>query len=151
MRIGIVISAQGGVLAKLLTPFLFGAGGPIAGGRQGMSWIALDDLIAAITFAIDNENISGALNATAPAPLSNRDFGRVLARVLHRPFLAPLPAFVVRAIFGEMGEELLLQGAFVQPKKLLEHGFRFDFPKLESVLRFELGRMKNNSTSTTEK
>ena len=151
MRIGIVISAQGGVLAKLLTPFLFGAGGPIAGGRQGMSWIALDDLIAAITFAIDNENISGALNATAPAPLSNRDFGGVLARVLHRPFLAPLPAFVVRAIFGEMGEELLLQGAFVQPKKLLEHGFRFDFPKLESVLRFELGRMKNNSTSTTEK
>ena len=151
MRIGIVISAQGGVLAKLLTPFLFGAGGPIAGGRQGMSWIALDDLIAAITFAIDNENISGALNATAPAPLSNRDFGGVLARVLHRPFLAPLPAFVVRAIFGEMGEELLLQGAFVQPKKLLEHGFRFDFPKLESVLRFELGRMKKNSTSTTEK
>ena len=151
MRIGIVISAQGGVLTKLLTPFLLGAGGPIAGGRQGMSWIALDDLIAAITFAIDNENISGALNATAPAPLSNRDFGRVLARVLHRPFLAPLPAFVVRAIFGEMGEELLLQGAFVQPKKLLEHGFRFDFPKLESVLRFELGRMKNNSTSTTEK
>ena len=151
MRIGIVISAQGGVLAKLLTPFLFGAGGPIAGGRQGMSWIALDDLIAAITFAIDNENISGALNATAPAPLSNRDFGLVLARVLHRPFLAPLPAFVVRAIFGEMGEELLLQGAFVQPKKLLEHGFRFDFPKLESVLRFELGRMKKNSTSTTEK
>ncbi|MEI6273257.1 MAG: TIGR01777 family oxidoreductase [Phycisphaerae bacterium] len=151
MRIGIVISAQGGVLAKLLTPFLLGAGGPIAGGRQGMSWIALDDLLAAITFAIDNENISGALNATAPAPLSNRDFGRVLARVLHRPFLAPLPAFVVRAIFGEMGQELLLQGAFVQPKKLLEHGFRFDFPKLESVLRFELGRMKNNSTSTTEK
>ena len=151
MRIGIVISAQGGVLAKLLTPFLFGAGGPIAGGRQGMSWIALDDLIAAITFAIDNENISGALNATAPAPLSNRDFGGVLARVLHRPFLAPLPAFVVRAIFGEMGEELLLQGAFVQPKKLLEHGFRFDFPKLESVLRFELGRMKKNSTTTTEK
>ena len=151
MRIGIVISAQGGVLAKLLTPFLLGAGGPIAGGRQGMSWIALDDLIAAITFAIDNENISGALNATAPAPLSNRDFGGILARVLHRPFLAPLPAFVVRAIFGEMGEELLLQGAFVQPKKLLEHGFRFDFPKLESVLRFELGRMKNNSTSTTEK
>ena len=151
MRIGIVISAQGGVLAKLLTPFLLGAGGPIAGGRQGMSWIALDDLIAAITFAIDNENISGPLNATAPMPLSNRDFGGVLARVLHRPFLAPLPAFVVRAIFGEMGEELLLQGAFVQPKKLLEHGFRFDFPKLESVLRFELGRMKKNSTSTTEK
>jgi uncharacterized protein (TIGR01777 family) len=151
MRIGIVISAQGGVLAKLLTPFLLGAGGPIAGGRQGMSWIALDDLIAAITFAIDNENISGALNATAPMPLSNRDFGGVLARVLHRPFLAPLPAFVVRAIFGEMGEELLLQGAFVQPKKLLAHGFRFDFPKLESVLRFELGRMKNNSTSTTAK
>ena len=151
MRIGIVISAQGGVLTKLLTPFLLGAGGPIAGGRQGMSWIALDDLLAAITFAIDNENISGALNATAPAPLSNRDFGRVLARVLHRPFLAPLPAFVVRAIFGEMGQELLLQGAFVQPKKLLEHGFRFDFPKLESVLRFELGKMKNNSTSTTEK
>ena len=151
MRIGIVISAQGGVLGKLLTPFLLGAGGPIAGGRQGMSWIALDDLIAAITFAIDNENISGALNATAPTPLSNRDFGRELARVLHRPFLAPLPAFVVRAIFGEMGKELLLRGAFVQPKKLLEHGFRFDFPKLESVLRFELGRMKKNSTSTTEK
>ena len=148
VRIGIVITAQGGVLARLLTPFLFGAGGPIGSGRQGMSWIALDDLIAAITFAIDNENISGALNATAPTPLSNRDFGRELARVLHRPFLAPLPAFVVRAIFGEMGKELLLRGAFVQPKKLLEHGFRFDFPTLESVLRFELGKMKNNSNVT---
>ncbi len=151
MRIGIVISAQGGVLARLLTPFLLGAGGPIAGGRQGMSWIALDDLIAAIAFAIDNDSISGALNATAPTPLSNRDFGRELARVLHRPFLAPLPACMVRAIFGEMGKELLLRGAFVQPKKLLEHGFRFDFPKLESVLRFELGRMKNNSISAKAK
>ncbi|MCE9619059.1 MAG: TIGR01777 family oxidoreductase [Planctomycetes bacterium] len=141
LRIGVVVTAQGGVLGKLLTPFKCGLGGPVGDGRQGMSWIALDDLLAAIQFAIDTPGISGPVNATAPPPLSNREFGRELARTLHRPFVFPLPAFVVRTLFGEMGSELLLGGAFVEPKKLLAHGFRFNLPTLRSALQFELGRM----------
>ncbi len=140
LRIGIVIAAQGGVLPRLAAPFALGAGGPVGDGRQGMSWIALDDLLAAIQFAIDRRELDGAVNATAPAPLSNRDFGRCLASVLRRPFLLPLPAPAVRMLLGEMGQALLLDGAFVTPGQLLAHGFRFDFPSLENALRFELGR-----------
>jgi uncharacterized protein (TIGR01777 family) len=142
LRIGLVIAAAGGVLAKLRTPFSLGLGGPVGSGRQGMSWIALDDLIASVLHCIKHEQISGAVNAVAPDPRSNRDFGRTLGHVLRRPAFAPLPAPVVSALFGEMGRELLLRGAFVQPKRLLETGFRFDHPKLQHVLAFELGKMR---------
>ena len=143
LRIGLVLTAAGGVLAKLRTPFSLGLGGPVGTGRQGMSWIAMDDLLAAVLHCIRSPGLSGAVNAVAPDPRSNGDFGRALGRVLRRPAIAPLPAAVVSAIFGEMGRELLLRGAFVQPRRLLESGFRFDLPRLEQALEFELGRVKD--------
>jgi uncharacterized protein (TIGR01777 family) len=140
LRIGMVLAADGGALKALLTPFSLGLGGPVGSGRQGMSWIALDDLLAAMLFVIRRPEVSGPVNATAPEPVDNRTFGRTLGRVLRRPALAPLPAPVVKALFGAMGSELLLAGAFVRPARLESAGFRFDFPTLETALRFELGR-----------
>jgi len=143
LRIGLVLAAAGGVLAKLRTPFALGLGGPVGTGRQGMSWIALDDLLAAILFCVQDGRVAGAVNAVSPDPRSNRDFGRALGAVLHRPAVMPLPAAAVSVMFGEMGRELLLRGAFVQPRRLLELGFRFDLPRLEQALAFELGRVRD--------
>jgi uncharacterized protein (TIGR01777 family) len=141
LRVGIVIAAAGGALAKMRLPFQLGAGGPIGSGRQGMSWIALDDLIGALAFCMMNTGIAGAVNGVAPHALPQRGFARVLGRVLHRPAVAPLPAFVVRAMFGEMGQRLLLEGAFVRPAVLESQGYRFAYPSLEQALRLELGRL----------
>jgi uncharacterized protein (TIGR01777 family) len=141
LRVGIVISAAGGALAKMRLPFALGAGGPIGSGRQGMSWIALDDLIGALAFSMMNPAIAGPVNGVAPHALPQRGFARILGRVLGRPAFAPLPAFVVRAMFGEMGQRLLLEGAFVRPSVLEAQGFRFAYPSLEQALRLELGRL----------
>lgn len=141
IRIGIVLSARGGALAKLLTPFRMGLGGPVGSGAQGMSWIDLDDLLGAIRFAI-GADLHGPVNAVAPAPCSNAEFGRALGRVLGRPASMPLPAAAVRAMFGEMGERLLLEGAFVAPAKLSAAGFRWSLPALEDAIRFETGRFR---------
>jgi len=140
LRIGVVVSATGGIVARLRMPFSLGLGGPVGHGRQAMPWISLDDLIAAILWAIRREDLSGPVNAVAPQARSNRTFGRDLARALRRPFLAPLPAFVVKAIFGRMGRELLLGGAPVVPRRLGESGFRFDFETVDRALAFEFGR-----------
>jgi hypothetical protein len=140
VRFGTVLSAEGGALAKLVPPFLLGAGGPLGSGRQGMSWVALDDAIGIVHFLLHRDDLAGAFNATAPDAVPQREFARTLGRVLRRPAIAPLPSPVVRAIFGKMGERLLLEGAFVKPRKLLEAGFRFRHPGLEEALRFELGR-----------
>jgi len=141
LRVGVVMSAAGGALAKMRLPFLLGAGGPIGSGRQGMSWISLDDLIAAAAFVMMDPSVSGPVNGVAPNALPQRGFARVLGRVLGRPSFAPLPAPVVRAMFGEMGQRLLLEGAFVRPAVLESHGFRFAHPSLEQALRLELGRL----------
>ena len=140
LRTGVVLSAAGGALAKMLPAFRMGAGGPIGSGSQGFSWIALDDLLGAVLFAIRSEALAGPVNAVAPSSLPQRGFASVLGRVLSRPAFAPLPAIVVRAMFGEMGQRLLLEGAFVRPAALESQGFRFAFPSLEQALRFELGR-----------
>jgi uncharacterized protein (TIGR01777 family) len=142
MRIGIVLNARTGVLGSMRLPFLFGAGGRVGSGRQGMSWIHLDDLVAAIQFAIEEKTVSGAVNAVSPRPVAQIDFARALARVLHRPCIAPLPAPIVRLMFGEMGSELLLSGQFVHPKVLLEHGFRFGYATIDDALSFAFGKMK---------
>jgi uncharacterized protein (TIGR01777 family) len=139
-RIGMVLAADGGALGQLLDPFTLGLGGPVGTGRQGMSWIALDDLLASILFAITTPSLEGPFNAVAPEPVSNAEFGRTLGRVLRRPAFLPLPGFAVKTLFGAMGEELLLGGAFVVPRALERAGFRFDHPSLESALRFALGR-----------
>ncbi len=139
LRIGIVLTLRGGMLARLRTPFSLGLGGPVGSGRQVLSWIHLDDLLGAIRFVLSSD-VRGPVNAVGPHPVSNRDFGRALGRALSRPAIAPLPAFAVKALFGEMGETLILQGARVLPAALQRAGFVWQLPDLEQALRFELGR-----------
>ncbi|MGE0479369.1 MAG: TIGR01777 family oxidoreductase [Phycisphaerae bacterium] len=139
LRIGVVLSPRGGALAQLLAPFRAGLGGVVGDGRQYMSWIALDDLVGLIQFAIFNDALRGPLNATAPNPVTNHEFTKALGRVLHRPTVVPLPAFAVKLMFGEMGETLLLAGQRVLPARALAAGFQFFHPELEDALRFELG------------
>lgn len=139
-RIGLVMSARGGALAKMLTPFRCGVGGPIGGGRQWQSWIQLDDLLDVIHQAIMDERMSGPVNAVAPHAVRQAEFARVLGHVLHRPAIVPLPSFAVSLLFGEMGRTLLLGGVRVAPQKLTDLGFCFRFSDLEAALRFELGR-----------
>ncbi|MCH9045002.1 MAG: TIGR01777 family protein [SAR324 cluster bacterium] len=139
LRIGVVLAAEGGALQKMLPPFRLGLGGPLGNGRQFMSWIALEDLIGVIQQGIFDETLRGPVNAVAPEAVTNRDFGRMLGRVLRRPAAAPLPAGVVRLVFGEMGQALLLEGQRVLPKRLQAAGFEYVFPGLEGALRSELG------------
>jgi uncharacterized protein len=140
LRTGIVLSPQGGALAKLLLPFRLGLGGRVGSGAQVFSWIALEDVLGAIHFALRTEQVAGPVNLTAPEPVTNAAFTRVLGRVLQRPTVAAVPAPVVRMAFGQMGEESLLAGASVVPRALLDAGFRFRWPGLEEALRFALGK-----------
>jgi len=135
LRIGVVLAENGGALEKMLTPFKLGVGGTIGSGKQWMSWIALDDLIKIIHFAIENENLHGAVNAVAPNPVINEEFTKTLGKVLHRPTVLPVPEFAIKLLFGEMGETLLLQGARVLPKKLEDIGFEFEFTNLEQTMK----------------
>ncbi|MGI8669248.1 MAG: TIGR01777 family oxidoreductase [Aridibacter sp.] len=137
-RIGVVLSKDGGALGKMLTPFKFGVGGTIGSGEQWMSWIAIDDLVRIFHFALENENLTGAINATAPNPVNNEEFTDTLGNVLHRPTILPVPAFGIKLLFGEMGEKLLLEGCRVIPQKLLDAGFEFEHPKLEEAIRYVL-------------
>ncbi len=138
LRIGVVISKRGGALAEMLAPFRMGAGGPLGSGKQWMSWIALDDLVAAMEFAIGAQELSGPVNAAAPGAVTNREFARCMGRVLRRPAILPLPAFAIRAMFGEMGTELLLSSTRVMPTKLVDAGFEFRYPDLHAALVAEL-------------
>jgi NAD dependent epimerase/dehydratase family enzyme len=140
LRIGVVLSAHGGALSRMLPPFRMGVGGVIGSGRQVISWIALDDLVSAIQFVLANPMLTGPVNAVAPEPATNRELTKTLGRVLGRPTILPLPAFAARLAFGEMANELLLGGARVEPKALLEAGFSFAYPRLEPALRHVLGR-----------
>lgn len=134
MRTGIVLSSQGGALAKMLTPFRVGIGGRIGDGRQQMSWISLDDLVSMYVFAVENESVTGPVNAVAPEPVSNNDFTRTLGKVLGRPTIFPLPAAVVKTLFGEMGEETVLSDLAVLPAKLKALGFAWQHAELEAAL-----------------
>ncbi|HET9298709.1 MAG TPA: TIGR01777 family oxidoreductase, partial [Candidatus Polarisedimenticolaceae bacterium] len=139
LRTGVVLSVRGGMLARVRLPFLAGLGGPIGSGEQPLSWIALDDLLDVFLLALTDLNLAGPVNAVAPEPTTNRRFTAALARVLRRPAVVPLPGFVVRAVFGEMGEELLLSGQAVRPARLQTLGFRWRTPALEQALAWELG------------
>ena len=134
LRFGVVLSAKGGALAKMLPPFKAGLGGPVGSGRQFMSWIALDDAIGAIRSLLNTDSLAGPVNVVAPESVTNRKFARTLGRVLGRPALLPMPAFAVRLVFGEMGDELLLASARVRPARLEESGYRFLYPELEGAL-----------------
>jgi uncharacterized protein (TIGR01777 family) len=140
LRIGVVLSPRGGALAKLLMPASLGLGGPLASGRQFMSWIDSDDLLGVILHAIRSEQLEGPVNAVAPEPVTQREFAKTLGNVLRRPAFLPLPGAVVSGVFGQMGREALLAGQRVRPTRLLETGFRFDHPTLEQCLRHQLGR-----------
>lgn len=134
LRFGVVLAPSGGALGKLLPLFRRGLGGPIGGGRQWMSWIALDDAIAAIRFALEERELRGALNAVAPEPVTNAHFTHALGHALHRPALVPVPATALRLLYGEMAEETLLASQRVLPKALQRAGFHFRYPTLESAL-----------------
>ena len=140
LRIGVVLSPLGGALEKMLTPFRAGAGGVIGSGEQYMSWIAIDDVCGAIQHAIATPSLEGPVNAVTPNPVTNREFTKMLGRVLVRPTIAPMPGFVARLAFGEMAQHLLLSSARVLPKRLPASGFRFRHDKLEPALRHLLGR-----------
>jgi len=135
LRFGMILSARGGALPKMLTPFKLGLGGRLGSGQQWMSWIALEDVVGVIRAAIADERFSGAVNVVAPNPVQNAGFTRALASALRRPALFPAPAFALRLVLGEVADELLLASQRVQPVKLIELGFRFRYPDLEHALR----------------
>jgi uncharacterized protein (TIGR01777 family) len=134
VRTGVVLDSKGGALAKMLPAFRLGVGGPVAGGRQYISWVHRDDLAGMIVAALTDERWSGPINATAPVPVTNRDFSRALGRVLRRPSLLPVPGVALRLLYGEMAE-IVTGGARVVPAKPLVLGYRFRRPELEEALR----------------
>jgi len=133
-RTGIVLGPRGGALTRMLPPFKMFVGGPLGDGRQWMSWIHIDDLVGAFLHAVKTAGLEGPVNATAPTPVTNADFSRILGRVLYRPSALPMPGVVLRGILGEFAE-VLLEGQRVLPRKLEAGGFRFRFPDLETALR----------------
>ncbi len=137
-RLGIVLSRRGGALAKMLLPFRLGMGGKIGDGRQYVSWISLEDAVAALIYAVENDALHGPVNLTAPQSVTNAELTRTLGRVLRRPTLLPLPAFAAKLLLGELAEEGLLASQRVRPKRLLEAGFEFAYPELEGALRHAL-------------
>ncbi|UCF19880.1 MAG: TIGR01777 family oxidoreductase [Gemmatimonadota bacterium] len=140
LRIGLVLTASGGLLDRILLPFQLGLGGALGSGRQYMSWIALDDLLGSILHLLRRDDLAGPINAVAPNPVTNRVFTKALGRVIRRPTILPAPAPVLKALFGELGQALFLDGARVAGDRLADSGFRFNHPQLEGALRFELGR-----------
>lgn len=138
-RFGAVLSAKGGALATMLTPFKFGLGGPIGNGEQWMSWIAIDDLLGVIRHLLANKEISGPVNVVTPNPVRNKEFTKILGKVLNRPTILPLPAFMARALLGEMADTLLLGSTRVAPTILEKSGYKFLFPELENALKHLIG------------
>lgn len=135
MRFGVVLAKQGGALPKIVQPFYFFLGGPIGTGNQPFSWIAIDDLLRAIDFLIDKNNISGAVNIVSPQCVTQRDLAKTIGHVLHKPSFIRTPSFMLKLMFGDMAHELLLEGQHVHPQRLLELKFKFKYPDIESALR----------------
>jgi len=138
VRFGVILARHGGALPQMMFPFRFGVGGKIGSGRQWMPWLTLDDAIAIIRFAVNNESVSGPLNAVAPQPMQNAEFTRVLAAVMHRPAIFPAPAFALRILLGEMADALLLGSQRAVPAVLEKLGYSFLHPSLEPALQFIL-------------
>ena len=140
LRLGVVLSPQGGALGNMLTPFKIGVGGVVGSGQQYWSWVALDDVLGAVQHAIFTPSLAGPVNVTAPQPVTNQEFTKTLGKVLHRPTIFPLPAFAARFLLGEMADALLLASAKVLPTKLQATGYDFRFVNLEDALRHSLGK-----------
>jgi uncharacterized protein (TIGR01777 family) len=137
-RFGTVLAEQGGVLAKIAPIFRLGAGGPLAGGRQYLPWVAIDDAVGAVLLALDRSGITGAVNVVAPQAVTNREFTAALGRALGRPAVLPVPAAALRAMFGDMADEVLLASQRVEPALLRAEGYDFRFGELEQALRHVL-------------
>lgn len=138
-RFGLILDPAGGALGPLLPLLRLGLGGPLGNGRQYWSWVAMQDVHRALAFILHQESISGAVNITAPAPVTNREFIRAAARQLHRPAFLPAPAFALRLLLGQMADEMLLSSSRVAPQKLLQAGFSFTYPELKAALAAILG------------
>jgi uncharacterized protein len=138
VRTGLVLTRDGGLVKQLLLPFKLGLGGPIAGGEQFMSWIHLDDEVGVILWALDNEEVSGPINATAPNPVTNREFSKALGRALHRPAALPVPKLAVTALRGGELADAVAGGARVMPRRALDLGYQFRYPELDPALEAAL-------------
>ena len=138
-RTGVVLSESGGALGKMITPFKLGVGGPVAGGKQYVPWVHIDDVVGAMLCALEDERVRGPVNLTAPEPATNRDLSKALGRVLRRPALMPVPGFALKLMYGEMSS-IVTTGARVVPARLAELGYRFRRPNLDDALRAATGR-----------
>lgn len=134
LRIGVVLSPKGGALNKMLPPFKMGAGGRIGSGKQYISWIALEELVAIVDFILNNNSLQGPINAVAPNAVTNDQFTAALGAALKRPTIFPVPGFAAHLLLGEMADELLLSSALVKPEKLLASGYKFRFEDISAAL-----------------
>jgi uncharacterized protein len=139
LRLGVILTKDGGIMGSMLRPFKLGLGGKVGSGEQVMSWVAMDDVVAAIDFILQNESLRGPINAVAPHPVTNEEFTKALGRVLSRPTFMAMPAFAARLAFGEMADEMMLSSTRVAGKVLNDAGFRFQYPELEGAVRAMLG------------
>jgi uncharacterized protein (TIGR01777 family) len=135
VRTGHVLDSSGGLLGELLTPFRLGVGGPIAGGRQYVSWIHIDDEVGILLWALDNEKVSGVVNSTAPNPVTNREFSHAIGRALGRPASVPVPGFVLDLKFGGEFGQVLRGGQRVMPRRALDLGYEFRYPEIDGALK----------------
>jgi uncharacterized protein (TIGR01777 family) len=138
-RTGVVLSEDGGALEKMLPPFKLGVGGPVAGGRQYVPWVHTDDVVGSLLHCLDSEAARGPVNVTAPEPVTNAELSKALGRVLHRPAVAPVPAFAIKALYGEMAA-IVTTGVRAVPARLQELGYAFRHPGLEGALRAATGK-----------
>lgn len=136
LRFGVVLAKEGGALAEMAKPFKFFLGGPVGTGKQPLTWVAIDDVLRAIDFLITKSDASGAYNVVSPGCVTQAEFAKALGKALHRPSWLRMPASLITLIFGEMGRDLLLEGVFVYPKRLLDAGFKFHYPKIEPALQY---------------
>jgi len=135
VRTGHVLDSSGGLLGELLPPFRLGVGGPLAGGRQYMSWIHIDDEVGILLWALDNERVSGTVNATAPNPVTNRELSHAIGRALHRPASMPVPGFVLDLKFGSEFGAVLRGGQRVMPRRAVDLGYQFRYPDIDGALQ----------------
>ena len=142
LRLGVVLTPAGGALARMLSPFRLGIGGVLGSGRQMMSWISIDDVLAAVLHVMSEPSLDGPVNVVAPHAVDNRTFTHALGSVLRRPTMVPVPAVALRGLFGVMADALLLGGTRVRPSRLLDSGFTFRYPEVTPALRHLLGRIR---------
>jgi len=135
LRLGVILTPNGGIMGSMLRPFKLGLGGKVGSGEQVISWVAMDDVVAAIDFILQNDSLRGPINVVAPHPVTNEEFTKILGRVLSRPTFMAMPAFAARLVFGEMADEMMLSSTRVSPKALEGAGYEFQYPQLEPAMQ----------------